>query len=321
MPPCQQIVNKSTINSIYSKEDRNYETLIWKSSNKLDDTDLFTYLQSVRSVAAFVGLCDRNGDTKSNTNNNNNNNNSNNSNVSNNLINDDSYDTAAHYSDVTMINALSILNECEYDCDRALQKFMANKPVKCGSFCGKKWSDEDKKKFARGFLKYGKNFFKIRKEFFQSNKDTSDLVEYYYYWKKLPSTLNNKQLYRRLKRPLSSASSAVNNNNSNTCNKKSNNGRSNNNNNKDNKDNNKNSRLSGGDSSDNESDNGSDESIENNNNNSNSNSNSTPTITKTPRFTYICSNCLATSKYFIFKKAIITYFLQIEWIFSEFIKS
>ncbi len=287
LPPCQQIVNKSTINSIYSKDERTYETLIWKTNNKLDDTDLFTYLQSVRSVAAFVGLCDRNGDTKSN-------------NGTNNPINDDSYDTAAHYNDVTMINALSILNECEYDCDRALQKFMTtNKPVKCGSFCGKKWSDEDKKKFARGFLKYGKNFYKIRKEFFQSNKDTSDLVEYYYYWKKLPSTLNNKQLYRRLKRPLSSTSSAVNNNSnssSNSC-KKSNNGRSNNNNNnnKDNKDNNKNSRLSGGDSSDNESDNGSDESIENNNT---TNSISTPTITKTPRFTYICSNCLTTSKYF-----------------------
>ena len=47
------------IQSNYTKENRTYETLIWKWQNNLDETDLFTYLQAVRSVAAFVGLCDR----------------------------------------------------------------------------------------------------------------------------------------------------------------------------------------------------------------------------------------------------------------------
>ena len=159
-----------------------WETPIWRWS-RIDEASLLTYLQSARSIAAFAGMCDR-GNT------------------------DDMYEAAQ--SDLTTIHAISVLNDNDYDTERALQVLVQSPPV--SRTIEKTWDEEDQKKFVKGLRQYGKNFFRIRKDLLPE-KETGELVEYYYLWKKTPAAQNSRS--RRRFRPASTTNISKKTSNSN----------------------------------------------------------------------------------------------------------
>lgn len=139
----------------------------------ISEANLLTYLQGVRSIAAHAGYGKR-------------------------MSLDDLYDTAQ--SDDIIIYAIDVLHRMQYDTAKALQH-VVKVPIPPG-YEDKKWTEEEQKKFMKGFRQYGKNFFRIHKELLP-HRQTSELVEYYYLWKKTPQAINSRSR-RRFTRPSSS---------------------------------------------------------------------------------------------------------------------
>ena len=166
LPTCQ--LERDHIQLI--KECQKWETCLYKCKS-IRDSNLYTYLQASRSIAAFAGMCDKGSM-------------------------DDMYEAAQ--SDSTTLHALTVLHEMNYDTDKSL-KFLV-KTNETAKMLEKKWNEEDQKKFVKGLSQFGKNFFRIRKELLP-HKETSQLIEFYYLWKKTQPAQQNR--FRRRLRPSS----------------------------------------------------------------------------------------------------------------------